>query len=238
MEIVSQKYSFKIRKIRIGDSVGKNLFGTWVDIKNNEINICTNQAISIVGQILLIEKLAENNDLENTIIEGYFLPESLLNNLNQEWTRNYFLKKFYNQDWFLSNKIINKSLRDSIDYYFLNQYSEKSLYDFFYIKGKCLLSYPSFFSNFSYCNQIINRNNYLIKYFSNYLKMKVRFYSNPIVSSKLWQERKNSNLLREKYGIYFSNPVILHDSFFIEDKIHLRRQFRLNNRLNEKFINY
>jgi hypothetical protein len=85
----------KVKKLLIGDSVGNQLYDN--DVYNGGIfSLTCNQAISMVGQYILLSKFIETNkdDLPEEVIL-LITPDSFSNNLNQNLTFNYFLKPFY-----------------------------------------------------------------------------------------------------------------------------------------------
>ncbi len=224
MELAKKKYSFKIKKIRLGDSVGKQIWKTGYDSTTGEVNLTSNQAISVLGHIMLLKSILLNNETDSTlVIEGYFKPSSIaFNDLNQLFSRGYFLKKFYNKDWFFNTDVTpNSATMALIDEEFLAQYKERKLYDFFYVRDRCLLAHPCFFEKGNYDNN--KTAGHLYELLMPELK-KIKFISNPLSLTHKENELKAYNELIRSMAM--TPPVFLEDSIFIEDKTHLKEPFR------------
>lgn len=215
-----------IDTFRLGDSVGKNLIGTNRD--SNTLNLGSNQAISVLGQLLFFNKFIKGyqNDISSVVFEGYIKPKSFFNNLNQVWTFNYFIKYFYNKDWFFNEIILNKSSQNTVDVFFLNNYEKKYLIKRTYFKGFSLFTYPTFGSDKMVTNSIqynliecIDDND--LKEF----KERIIFKSMP-VSKKFFEGEKISYLKLRNLGFNIKSPFVINDSFFIEDGIHIKHKFR------------
>ncbi|MCC9165728.1 hypothetical protein [Pontibacter harenae] len=89
----SKKKNNKARALIIGDSVGGQLFDPMNNDSSSVVSLACNQAIDLVGHyILLANSLQENEQIEKV----YFVynPFSFRNNLDHEFTYNYFLKPF------------------------------------------------------------------------------------------------------------------------------------------------
>lgn len=96
--IKKSKMKKKVKKLLIGDSVGNQLYDN--DVYNSSIfSLTCNQAISMVGQYILLSNFIETNK-DNLPEEVILLmtPDSFSNNLNQNLTYSYFLKPFYYQE--------------------------------------------------------------------------------------------------------------------------------------------
>ena len=83
-----------VRNLLLGDSTGNQLFpNTMFD--GSTYSLCCNQAISLVGQyILLHEFLSNHTDPSKLQVFLLLRPSSLRNDLDQRFTFNYFLKPF------------------------------------------------------------------------------------------------------------------------------------------------
>lgn len=93
------KMKKKVKKLLIGDSVGKQLYDN--NVYNGSIfSLACNQAISMVGQYILLSNFVETNkeDLPEEVIL-LITPDSFLNNLNQNLSYHYFLKPFYYKEY-------------------------------------------------------------------------------------------------------------------------------------------
>jgi len=110
----------KIQKLYLGDSVDEQIVSSK-NLATNELNLSTNQAISLVGQYILLKNLIENKNKIDTV-ELRILPMSLSNNLDNQLTYNYFLKPFYKKRNYknLSGTVISQI--EKIPFYFLSQY--------------------------------------------------------------------------------------------------------------------
>jgi len=132
--------------IRIGDSVGKNFFGTHAD--SNGINLCTSAGVSIVGHTLLLKELLKKSPGKKWHVHGYFKPSSLLGNLQSEYTNNYFIKKFYNNHWLFDPDLIPANLANTIDSQFLTQHSPyKQCIRYTWFNEFSIFNHPEFGNN-------------------------------------------------------------------------------------------
>jgi len=75
----------------IGDSVAHQL--KLGDSQSHYFDLTTNAAISLAGQFVLVQNALENNTNLEKIVLVYH-PQCFNNNLDQEWTFNYFCKPF------------------------------------------------------------------------------------------------------------------------------------------------
>lgn len=224
--ISTTNHKFKIKKIRFGDSVGRQLFPTGVYDSIGEINITSNGAISILGQYLLLKSLIlnnKNNISDSLIVEGYFRPTSLLNNLDESTTTNYFLKKFYNDQWFFNNKLIDQNLTNDIDSIYLKKYEKRiyirKLFSIKYLSN--ILKIPMTFNTevIGYKDNVL-----LFDFIQPELKKNfnnIKIYFCPVSKFKYNAELHSLSRLNK----YYSNSVnlkALDDSCFVNDMIHLK----------------
>ena len=81
----------------LGDSVGKQMFDSSEE--NDTINSLTsNQAISVAGQYILLDNyIKAGNQIDTAYL--FFTPFSFVNNLDQIFTYNYFVKPFYRDQY-------------------------------------------------------------------------------------------------------------------------------------------
>ncbi len=95
--IEKSKKRSKARKVLLGDSVGKQLFDGAQE--NDTVNSLTsNQAISMAGQYVLLDNyLKAGNTIDTAYV--FFTPFSFVNNLDQIFTYNYFVKPFYRTEY-------------------------------------------------------------------------------------------------------------------------------------------
>lgn len=110
----------KIQKIYLGDSVDEQIVSSK-NLTSNELNLSTNQAISLVGQYIILSNLIENKNKIDTV-ELRLLPFSFANNLDNHLTFQYFLKPFYKKEnyKYLSPTIFTQI--EKIPFYYLAQY--------------------------------------------------------------------------------------------------------------------
>jgi len=91
--IARSKLDDSSKILLIGDSVARQL--KLGDSQSDYFDLTTNQAISLAGQFVLVQNALENNtNLEKIVL--IYHPHSFNNNLDQEWTFNYFCKPFLN----------------------------------------------------------------------------------------------------------------------------------------------
>jgi hypothetical protein len=110
----------KQKKLVLGDSVGKQILDQEID-SMQYISLCTNQAISLAGQYILLKNyITSGNSIENVILIMH--PLSFRNNLNQNFTFNYFIKPFYTTEnsKYLENYAITQIKK--IPFYYLANY--------------------------------------------------------------------------------------------------------------------
>lgn len=95
--IDKSKKKKKARKVLLGDSVGKQMYDNMQE--NDTINsLACNQAISVAGQYFLLHNYIEaGNKIDTAYI--FFTPFSFVNNLDQIFTYNYFVKPFYRDEY-------------------------------------------------------------------------------------------------------------------------------------------
>ena len=119
VSIEKSKQISKVKTVLLGDSVGKQLFDNNED--NDSIySLACNQAISVVGQYLLLNNFINTGNTPK-IVYMLYSPLSFKNNLSQVYTFHYFLKPFNTKEYsnLFSNEV-NKQI-NKIPYSFLNQ---------------------------------------------------------------------------------------------------------------------
>ncbi len=117
IEKSKKKRQKKTKVLILGDSVGRQLFNNYG--YNDSINsLASNQAISMVGQYLLLKNYLEvGNSVEKVIL--IYAPFSFRNNLNQVYTFHYFLKPFYSfKNMKLFTETVNKQIRKIPHFYY------------------------------------------------------------------------------------------------------------------------
>ena len=105
------------RKLVIGDSVGRQLFPNSDEYANFN-SLCTNQAVSMCGQYLLLNNYINAGNKIDTLYL-LFNPTSFSNNLNQVYTFHYFLKPFNRAEYQSEFTSLVKEQIANIPYTFL-----------------------------------------------------------------------------------------------------------------------
>jgi hypothetical protein len=219
--IFKSKQKKKSKKILLGDSVCYQLFPNTSD--NGNLNsLACNQAISMVGQFILLNNYLNAGNKVDTVCLIY-TPFSFLNNLDQEYTYHYFLKPFYINEY---KPLLTKKAQDQI---------EKIPYFKFCRFSNILASNwaPNFVSKdtvkYSFLSPISIE--YLVKMKKLSIKHNFTLVILPTptaLSKKLSVEKmdkneiSNNNLERE-FKNYFKSILYLNDSFFIDGK-HFKHQ--------------
>lgn len=96
--IAKSKMKKKVKKLVMGDSVGDQLYDNKV-YNDSIFSLSCNQAISMVGQYILLSNFIETNKVN--LPEAVVLlitPDTFSNNLDQDLTYHYFLKPFYHKE--------------------------------------------------------------------------------------------------------------------------------------------
>jgi len=78
----------------LGDSVARQLITTKISNRFNAINLTCNQAISLAGHYILLSNIINRNPQVSKVYLLYNV-DSFDNDIDQEWTFNYFVKPFY-----------------------------------------------------------------------------------------------------------------------------------------------
>lgn len=226
--IVKAETSFdNINKVVFGDSAGNQLFGQIRNDKNNTLSLTCNQATTLVGQYILMEKFFRNNKGLGGIAYLVYHPASFENDLNLKYTYHYLLKPFYNNECKKYFDERSDSIVRKIPYYQFCQipiikmtkwsphYSFLEALDFdkFYL-SKTSLSYISKMNNlckendfeFEIVAPIINENYRGVKNFS---KMKTQIVNHG---------------LEDLFAQYFVKMTFASDTLF-RDEIHFKNEY-------------
>lgn len=108
-----------VKKLILGDSVAKQAYDN-LNYNDSLYSLACNQAISIVGQYILLYEFLESYTFpEELSVVLIYRPSSFRNDLDQPFTFNYFLKPFYKTkyDFLLSDLAKDKIMK--VPYYFL-----------------------------------------------------------------------------------------------------------------------
>ncbi|HLP47754.1 MAG TPA: hypothetical protein VK469_17555 [Candidatus Kapabacteria bacterium] len=222
-------------EVILGDSVGRQLFPTSPGEKS--LYLTSNQAISMVGQYILLDKYLSRFPGRVKKVILILHPYSLTNNLDQKWSFNYFLLPFFSRenDRYFSPLVF--SLMENCKYCylyrqgFIKKFINKHLENF-QVDFSTLNNHPFGFSGFQDVNRI-----YLAPITLEYLKkldrlcrqnhIKFHLYCPPI-SKHFYPEnffiksQLRENGLTEMFSDYFAKMVLLEDDAFKHDLIHYK----------------
>lgn len=214
-----------IDTFRLGDSVGKNLIGTNRD--GNTLNIGSNQAITILGQLLFFNRFYSKLDKNKKIeFEGYVKPKSFFSGLNQIYTFNYFLKYFYNDHWFFDDSLLSDKLQERINNIFLKEFKLREFIRFSYWNGFSIFSYPKFGNDRFLLKENSENVVEIMKGNNDYnFRSLVHFKSMP-VHQKFYKGEIEAYEKLKNLGYNIEKPFVINDSFFTKDYIHLKPKFR------------
>lgn len=211
-----KKNSSKI--LLLGDSVGNQLFSNKAN--NEGLNsLATNQAISIVGQYLLLNNyLSVGNTVDKVIL--FYSPFSFRNNLNQVYTYHYFLKPFYNPEY---NSLFSSAVIEQIRKIPYNQFVQVP--HIFVTSWAPNFSSPDY-TDFSFLSPISNEYLIKIKELSIQYDFDLDIWPTPTsIEKKKLIDKMNLNEsakcnLEQEFKNYFAKIVYL-DSTEFSDGTHL-----------------
>jgi hypothetical protein len=116
------KQKTKFKKLLIGDSIARQI-ATRNRLGNSVQSLACNQAVSMAGQYVLLNNYIQSGNQFDTLYILYS-PFSFLNNLNQIFTFNYFMKPFYEDQNF---KFFSTTVHDQISKIPLNSFSQLNI---------------------------------------------------------------------------------------------------------------
>jgi hypothetical protein len=219
--IIKSKLKSNAGKVLIGDSFGLSLFSNITC--NDTINsLACNRAISMAGHFFLLNNYLNAGNQVDTVYM-IFTPFSFLNNLDEVYTYNYFLKPFYKEEYMpLFTKTVYKQIH-KIPYYYLcrepNILTSKWSPNY-NSKGKISYTFLSTIS-VEYLSKI--------KELSSKNDFKIIILPTPTrISNKVSIENINKNEivntgLENEFENYFKNLIYLNDTNFI-DNVHLKNR--------------
>ncbi|MFC2073937.1 hypothetical protein ACFLR3_01665 [Campylobacterota bacterium] len=105
----------------LGDSLAHKAFSSLI-IKNNILDLTSNQAISMAGNYFLLKRYFKNNNLPKSIYL-FIIPGFLHNNLNQIYTYSYFESVFTSEDEMREIKLLKPNLYNN--YFNINKFLER-----------------------------------------------------------------------------------------------------------------
>ncbi len=230
----SKKIEPKAEVILIGDSIGNQIYNNK-DYNDRIYSLCSNQAISMVGQYNLLKNFLETNKRDSLEVVLIYRLSSFRNDLRQNLTFNYFIKPFYKREY-------------------LENYSQNVLRQIKKIPGYWLVhSNTVRMSRWSPSVQSINNPNnfrlsdisveYLIacdklceKYNASF-KLVAPFMSNEFSMNDFgsFQESIVKHNLQTYFSKYFQNIVWLDKKYF-SDKSHIKKDL-ISELLGKNFLN-
>ncbi len=219
------------RKIIIlGDSVAYQLFTCGLNDRVNAINLTCNQAISLAGHFILLTNALKQNQHVSKVYLLYHVG-SFSNDLDQEWTYNYFVKPFYGtyHDYF------STKTRSKIDAGFLGN-------SYLLPITKVLPCFES--TDYSVINKLQKNVSamsptsveYLILIYKLCQQYKIVFKIISVPTSsktlqeysglkrKLFEKKINECMLDTLFVDYFTSMLVLNGDFF-KDGIHFKAEY-------------
>ncbi len=237
IEKSKKKKNEKTKVLVIGDSVGKQLFDNYTYNSDSINSLACNQAVSMVGQYILLHNYLEaGNSVEKVIL--LYAPFSFANNLNQVFTFHYFLKPFLSFSnlrhlTFTANKQILKipkfyyaKIPNVLITNWAPNYTPKSDDIYFFLSPLSI----------EYLNKI--------KDLSAKHNFKLILLPTPSAQSnrvhienmtKLTEDIAKTSLVTE-FNSFFENIIFLPDSCFHKDKVHLLNPKKMT-QIYERSIN-
>ncbi len=225
-------------EVIIGDSVARQLFPTGPGKKS--LYLTSNQAISMVGQYILVDKYITRFPGQVKDVIAILHPYSFTNNLDQKWSFNYFFLPFFTRenDRYFSPLVF--SLMENCKYCylyrqgFIKKFIKKHL-EHFQVDFSSLDNHPFEFTGYSTVDRI-----YLTPIALEYLKkldelckqnqIKLHLFCPPIsrvfnsdYSFMKIQLRENG--LTEMFSDYFAKMLLLKDDAFKHDLIHYKTRY-------------
>jgi hypothetical protein len=225
-------------EVIIADSVGRQLFPTGPGKKS--LYLTSNQAISMVGQYILLDKYISRFPGQVKNVIAIFHPYALANNLDQVWTFNYFFLPFFSSenDPYFSPLVFSlmKSCKNCYLYRqgFIKKFIKKHL-EHFQVDFSALGNHPFDSTGFKTGDRI-----YLAPLSIEYLnKMQELCRQNhiafhlfcPPLSRKYYSDysfvknQLRENGLIEMFSDYFGKMLFLKDDAFKHDFIHYRTMY-------------
>jgi archaellum component FlaF (FlaF/FlaG flagellin family) len=226
VSVSKSKAKKKVKVFVFGDSVAKQLYDN--ETYNDTVySVACNQAVSLVGQYILLKSFFENNkdSLPGKVV-FIIMPLSFYNNLDQLFTYHYFLKPFYKEEYKkYFTGLCNEQIR-KVPLYFTSQLP-------FIVSNNWSPTYNNTDKkNYQTISPISSE--YLIKIKALCLQNKVKFdmYCPPVKEgnrkemihlAKSTNEFKQCGMERE-FATYFSNIKYMPDSLY-QDHIHFKKQY-------------
>jgi hypothetical protein len=228
MKLASTKFSFVIKKIRIGDSVGRQYYDIGVQPDSGIINLTTNAASSMLANYLLLRKLTvvnKENLSDSLQIEGYFRPSSIAYNLDGSTATNYFIKNFYSDQWLFNSELMDKGTAAIVDSIFLGRYPKRKIIKRLH-KVEFMQSLISIPGVLNPNTPVAKNKNSLAGNLSGLMKQHFPQYKSiycPVSVSKAPDEIKAVSMINGIWKPVDSLPIF-NDFYFLKDKIHFKNK--------------
>jgi hypothetical protein len=89
----------RVKTLILGDSTGNQIYPN-TEYNSEVYSLCCNQAISMVGQYILLHEFLQTHPNPNALdVLLIARPSSFRNNLDQRFVYNYFIKPFYREEY-------------------------------------------------------------------------------------------------------------------------------------------
>ena len=225
LSIHKSKVRKKVKVLIIGDSVAKQLYDN--ETYNGDVySLASNQAISLVGQYILLKNFIDNNQNNLPVeIVLIYVPQSFRNNLDQIYSYNYFLKPFYKSEY---ESMITDTCRNQINKIPLYYLSQLPLV----VNTNWSPTYVKHGDPYPFISPLSS--NYLLKIKELCLKnhLPIKLLCPPIKASMFARAvafSKNDILLKKtglgnEFASYIKGMVVMPDSLY-QDDAHFQRQY-------------
>ena len=212
--------------LRIGDSVGRNI-NPDLGYSDGVLNLCSNAAIGLIGNLLLIKQvLNRNSQIDSIEIEGYLLPSTFKNNLRGTLTLNYFIKTFENDDWMFNEKnISNKTLKEINSTFFSRYENWISPIRILNSNGKSPLNYYKIGPNIkAEAPASLNLFEYIIQTEELQELLHLIKFQPMLVPQNRYSEQQESAEYIRSMGINYPDPIKLPTKYFNGN--HLKGEYK------------
>jgi hypothetical protein len=219
------------RKVILGDSVARQLFHPERQPDSDYYHLTSNQAISMLGQYILLENYLKHNASNTEEVVLVMLPESFDSNLDNKWTFTYFLLPFFSEE---NEQYISEYASNQIEkypFYFLSRFKQLRYIakylriDYSQFKGDSHHTHEYYLSPISI--QYIRRMNKLCDEHN----ITFRVLPSPLPDEHrnddylFMMEQVNDNGLNGLFGEYFQKLSYYPDEVFHDDGLHFREDY-------------
>ena len=236
-------------EVIIGDSVGRQLLPTGPGKKS--LYLTSNQAISMTAQYILVEKYISRFPGQVKDVIAIFHPYTLANNLDQQWTFNYFFLPFFTRenDRYFSPLVFSLMKKCKYCYLyrqgFIKKFIKKHL-EHFQVDFSTLGNHPFDFNGYTTADRIylapIARE-YLVKLDDLCKQNRIKFHllcpplsDNYLSDFSFIKIQIRENGLTDLFKDFFAKMFYLKKEAFKHDGIHYKTNYL--KRLRETIIRY